>query len=388
MKVQAPLETPIRQRVASLLDGYHIDYATFLVVHLYADREQVSRAFRDPGSNREVESWRLLRIRDSLMSQIPEDKRTILIYLALIRMLGDVINLSELAASWAYVDSTRGGCMEPFKPEPLLQPNGDLTPEVRANLYSDAWIREYVDDNPEIRWVHYVHARLDKYIEDLQNVDAVLLSAELLNLDIDCQRSFAREVNPVPRVDRKQRKALCRSLTLANSILPPADVKKFIRGDFIVLPGQAIDLSLKLRGSLYAEGHGACGVCVLSKSGDSLADLCVYFEETPVLDQVVGFALHMLAGLEEELLTASNLTRVHPAGARHYLIRPLARDAPQARRAGWIQEMEYLDDTKTQWRDACLDSVFGEERASQLRRAFLDGRDQRAALTDGLAYFP
>lgn len=391
MQVQPPLATRFRDALHGLLNGDYIDYATFIVCHLYAEREALEAVLlRDISRN--DKAVELIGIRDVAMSQISDPRKLVIVYLGLLRLIGSVINLSEILSSWAFTDSTRGGALEPFKKRIILKPNGDLTPKVKRRLYSQKWIRGYVSRDSEIQHVRFVASRLAPHLDAFGSTEDVHISAELLNLDIDCY-NLGRLTSriDVPAVstdaDRDRRKTFKQSLRLLRSIIAEDEVNRFLGRQAIVVAGSNVDLSLRLRGSIYAEGHGACEVCVLSKVGEPLVDLCVYFEDTPVLDQVVGFVLHMYAGDEEELLCAANLSRVHVAGVRHKLIRPLLKNHTSQQQVWRLRELEYLDDTKLVWQSACLNRVFGAKQAEAMQATILSGATRRALLSDGLSHF-
>lgn len=395
MSIQPALSEVLHNRLHALLENYSIDYATFLTIHLYADRGLVERVLAEDGRHRNTVALDLMNLRDEVLSRGDKNKGFVLVCLGVIRMLGTVTSLAECLAAWAYTDSTVGGALQSIKTVPILRSDGSLTPKVRRRLYSPKWILRYVRSNEELLWTKFVSSRLYRLVDTYRVAEDICVSAELLNIDIDSYhlRAFESRINiPAPPTRsnerKRQRKVLRRSYELARSVLPNESVRRVMAGGSVILPGAQIDLSISSQKSLFSSGHGSCAVRVLSKAGEPLADLCVYFEDTPVLDQVVGFALHMSSGSEQELLCSANLTRVHPAGARHKLIRPLLKSWDSRYHERRLRELEYIGDTKQQWESACLDHVFGASRSAALQRTFLAGRAQRAALSDGLPALP
>lgn len=64
--------------------------------------------------------------------------------------------------------------------------------------------------------------------------------------------------------------------------------------------------------------------------GVELGGLCLYFEDTPVLDQLAALAMHVQAGEERDLVADGNLYSVTQYGLSHPILVGRKRDAAVA----------------------------------------------------------
>ncbi len=108
-----------------------------------------------------------------------------------------------------------------------------------------------------------------------------------------------------------------RAAVMAAGLLGAATVSAFARGEPVTLPGASCSLIVERTGPLHALGHGKMAVSVAAHDGTKLADLCVYIDQTPALDQLTAFALHTSAGIESEIIAASNIIRTYPGAEDH-----------------------------------------------------------------------
>jgi hypothetical protein len=379
-----------------MLDSGGIDYATFLTAHLYMSRSVVDRLLLNMGDaeSRKRMAHVLFDLRDAILPEVSADLRSVIVYLAVLHLSDYVINLSEIFASWAYTDSTYGGAAEDFKSKPVVRSDGSLTPKVRRRLYSPSWIRRYVKHGLEIGWIRYVRTRLDPHLDVVRDLSSVSAGIEQLQLHIERQQQLGEQsamsaAKPARTRPFQDRQVLARSLRLARSILPAKVVQDFFAGKSVVFSGETMDLAIKLRESAFSIGHGTCYVSGYSKAGEILVDLCVYFEDTPAFDQLVGFALHMSSGLEHELLTSANMVRAYPAGVKHPLVRRMIQGQSRFRCDRRLLELEYFNDTNDLWGFTCLEFVFGSWRSAMLRKVlFPEGALPRRSLTDSRSAFP
>jgi hypothetical protein len=81
-----------------------------------------------------------------------------------------------------------------------------------------------------------------------------------------------------------------------------------------------VSLEIARNRSVASTGHGALDVRLCTPDGTRLANICVYFDKTPALDQVAALALHLDAGEENAIIDTGNLFNVTPAGAEHALV--------------------------------------------------------------------
>jgi hypothetical protein len=126
-----------------------------------------------------------------------------------------------------------------------------------------------------------------------------------------------------PRSKKPGRRALARSVAAMRRFLGESDVKAFLAGDEVVLGGTYFDYVVRRRddtslldhSSDPSSGHIPYNLTVVDKGGVVMAQACVVFDRTPVLDQVVALSLHLRSAEDEEaILKTANLFGVTQAG--------------------------------------------------------------------------
>jgi hypothetical protein len=130
------------------------------------------------------------------------------------------------------------------------------------------------------------------------------------------------------------RRALRRSLALFHRFRPATEIKTFLDGRPLIIPGHRFDYRLQKRGDLLQHtmnpnsSHIPYDLQLFDKSGQFLAHGCLVIPGTPVIDQMLALILHV-QDVDEEwavIRTTNWLPRL-PA---HLLIRdvtPMARAA-------------------------------------------------------------
>jgi hypothetical protein len=79
-----------------------------------------------------------------------------------------------------------------------------------------------------------------------------------------------------------------------------------------MLQGQNMALEVSSRGDIARLGHGGLTVHLCTPAGDRLSGLCVYFDKTPVLDQVAAIAQCIFKqAVRPSLSTPAISTRSH-----------------------------------------------------------------------------
>ncbi len=132
-------------------------------------------------------------------------------------------------------------------------------------------------------------------------------------------REFASKAEHKDKKKQKQRRrAVMRSAAAAETILGRGSVMTLARGEPIFLEGSEFTFRVAVR-HLRA-GHGGVNVSLESRGGQRLTDLCLYFEDTPALEQAAAMALHIQSGDELDLLLTGNPFNVTAAGASHPLV--------------------------------------------------------------------
>jgi hypothetical protein len=127
------------------------------------------------------------------------------------------------------------------------------------------------------------------------------------------------------RAERSRRRVIRRSLSFLERIIGEDNARIFVSGDRITATGQHFQLIMKKNHRLSTSGHGSLEIEVADSNGIVLSNLCLYLEDTPVMDQVAAFAMDMRSGGEAEIISKGNLYKIRDeahANARLALLHP------------------------------------------------------------------
>jgi hypothetical protein len=163
-------------------------------------------------------------------------------------------------------------------------------------------------------------------------VDDNLEVAERISAALDSIfRRGAESRVPGEAIDKEQRKVLKRSLRAAEAFVPAETVTAFLNKKEVTVTGKNLVLKAIRTGKLTSKGHGAFSVSVCTKDSVFLARLCVYFDNTPVLDQLIGMVLFVLSGCEEEFIRKGNVVYLSSEGSKHPLFERDAKRVEELR---------------------------------------------------------
>lgn len=140
------------------------------------------------------------------------------------------------------------------------------------------------------------------------------------------------------------------STDMVRMMIAGEDVTLACPGSPFVFKVRAYKGAWLLNGTLSLTGHTPYQLSVHRADGSFLARLCVYFKETPVLDQLLALSMYINAGLEMELLQTANWFGIAPnqvEAVNQYLAttRPVLQEKlTQAQKgaggdAGWLAEI-------------------------------------------------
>jgi len=142
---------------------------------------------------------------------------------------------------------------------------------------------------------------------------------------------------PAGRFDRREmkagRKALQRGKHTYERIFGARgrqEIRTFLRGDPVVLTGTLFDYKIQKSYSAVEHSiapdraHVPFHLDLINKEGDRLAAGCIYFKDTPVVDQLMAMALHARTEADERAMLANiNLSDVSIVGAEDVLLRSI-----------------------------------------------------------------
>lgn len=339
---RARLDDHVEYFIDGASEANEIDGCTAVTLRLYGD-PIVTRNIVD--ANHPGKGWRgrcqngieLSNYASTLLARLPAERRGALIYGGLASLHHMIRELAKVLADWGATDETEGGAMKPFlRKRSRLQGDGSIFHRTARRIHSPSWIRRYIKQNEsgESRHLRTV-AKIAFDRIGLTPADTIRDGFAAIRADLNLQLEWQRQ-DYVPRpevqearnrvlrgtaagIPKDRRKILKRAAVLAAGILGASTVSALARGEPIAITGPTVALQVQKRTSLASLGHGHLSVAVTDHSGAHLADLCVYFDKTPALDQVTGLALWMKAGLEAELIEKANITSMGAAGYAHPL---------------------------------------------------------------------
>lgn len=374
MEVQRyPVSNEARYFLDCACEYEEVDSTTYFTMLLYAPRDQIDEIVNRPPSEglfsslaeRRAMCDDLARLATRILRQLPHDRAGKLIHTGLSEVPLRIKTIAEHMASWALTDATRGGCEISVRPIWRENRKGAPTAKVIRQIVSPRWVKRYVRKNStaiELKRIlpfvldragivpsGYIVDGLEEIQKDCmdqkERARAAMLDAFDLNLHEAALLRKARQPEPKHK-RRKRHKTIKRAAMLAAGLLGAATVSAFARGEDVVLPGIEADLSVRLTRSCSSLGHGAVSTDLLTKDGKHLSGLCVYFDNTPALDQLVAFKLHLDAGLEKELIESANLFAVGEEARDNPLVAERVRNRPDYDYINPVLRSEFEDNRR------------------------------------------
>jgi hypothetical protein len=385
-----------------------LDSGTATILQLYGNRTTIDRLCENAGIlDRERTAPRLLTAYAwEIAREMPTAEQGVLLGMGLLHRSYEAVNLSRHIAHWAIGDFAEGGYMEPHGN--ALTKDG-LTPSPRnmRRLMAPAWIRRHAKRNSETarirrntehhlacagqepwREISFERGRWEEMFDVLHQrqraeedrmwreariaMDAGVSAAAALGV-----RKNKREIKTKIR---RHRKIIRRAASAAELVLGADGVRAFIKGNLIIR-GQDIDFKVKPASSNGRIGHGGLDLAVLDKKGVKLVDLCLYYKDTPAIEQAASLALEVAAGDERAVLETANVINATQEGANHPVLaeRAAKRAAARTAEAGEVAQFHvcplggsewernlrdarndaYWEATKSIWIDAVRTEVFG-----------------------------
>lgn len=384
-----PLAPDVEYFIDAAVEHEEMDAGAALALKLYAPRRAlmdiIDEEYKHDGPahmrERIRKSDRLTAVADDILRHLPQPTAAPLAWAGVLHVRHWVRSNANMMAWWAQEDMIKGGCAEPYIEARSLGQARRMedyitTPKQRRRLSSPAWIRRYVKLDSSTRRLRHMGDVVLARVRDipLETVrDAATSIADMLESQHENYRRTNERVirqtmmqrMPVERNQlRKMRKVSVRAAKTAESVLGADAVRRWVQGQPIRITGQTVAIDAARTGSSALIGHGGVLLSAVDPStGRKLADMCLYHEKTPALDQVVAIALAIEAGEEADIIATANLSNLTDLGAKH----PLIEGHASARRsAPWrprniVQERneEYWTTHKDVYLEALGTAVLG-----------------------------
>lgn len=224
----------------------------------------------------------------------------------------------------------------------------DLTP-VLPEVYRDKDMTHPAVMNnmlvhPDLSQMHRSLSRLQDTLiafgedQDLRNISASLESIRSRHQATGLPDPSASAKHKLVTAKKQSigKKILRRSMNVFKQIVGAKELKAFLTGDGIEVEGHYFNYRMRrnpevdLVDNAYHPqgGHIPYKLTLMDKdSGLEMADICVYFEGTPAIDQVAAMIMHIQSGEEKAILEKANLFNVRPDFNR--VINQLVTDEPE-----------------------------------------------------------
>ena len=349
-----PIDPQTEYVIDSALEHDELDAGSHVALKLYAPRAELMRIIDDEDyvfdgadsmRTRVNRCEALATLADDILYQLPIQDRAPIAVAGWKAAHARIRSLAWHYAICAHQDVITGGCMIAWKrptggPESRRMHDYRLTPKQSRKLASPSWIKRYVRSEQEtadlVRVGRRVRARLAgvdmaSCADSAEKITQMLLAQheqyrrynarQIARMSTASQLSRMITTLGTRKFVRERRAVIKRAAVLAASVLGAANLSAFAAGRPVELSGETISLEVARLGSCGSMGHGQIAVVAIDPTSKRrLADLCVYHENTPALDQVTALALAMQAGDEAEIIETANLSRITDLGLQHPLI--------------------------------------------------------------------
>lgn len=392
MKMQtAPLAPDVEYFLDAALEHEELDATAALTLKLYAPRVAVmsiiDMEYKHDGPaymvQRVSKCDELTALADGILCQLPIETRAPLAWAGVRHVKHWVGGTANMLAWWAQEDMIKGGCGEPYKRARNRAhwrhiDRYTLMPSQRSRLYRKGWIRKYVwhsqDKNRLVAMGRRTRARISgmDWLSVRQQVDQISAMLEAQHegyrrTNERVIRQFAtRELRISGRDTKQRRKVVTKAAATAERVVGRENLNRWNTGQPVTIIGESVAFEIARSGSSSTMGHG--GLILTAVDPDSrrkLANMCLYHEKTPALDQLTALALAVSAGEEAEIMATANLSNVTDLGSKHPLIESHAsakREQPWRPRDIVAERNEaYWQATKPIWLDALGTQVLGRD---------------------------
>lgn len=122
-----------------------------------------------------------------------------------------------------------------------------------------------------------------------------------------------RKLKPV-KIEQRTRSAIKKGINMLTALVGPEPVRSYISGDGFKLEGNLFDYKVSKTVGIISHtqntgnGHTPYRLTIFEKGTETvLGDACVYFKDTPVIDQLIALTFFIRNGEEEELIKTANI---------------------------------------------------------------------------------
>lgn len=181
---------------------------------------------------------------------------------------------------------------------------------MKNNNYNGITAKESLD------WlIHNRNVKAIEYKAQMESVYAQELEYEDSCCSKEDDKSFIEKALKIKKSKALgyAKKAIKRGLKTLEQYIDKEDVVLFNSGDGFVVEGGLFNYRFKKSHTSLIEHtldpisyHIPYDLIVMNKDNLELANLCIYFDETPIIDQVISAVLYLQSGNEKELIESGN----------------------------------------------------------------------------------
>lgn len=137
------------------------------------------------------------------------------------------------------------------------------------------------------------------------------------------RKNFEYNDRPVKQLRKDTKfikKVAAKSVSLAEQFLGKETTRIFLGNDYIDIIGKDFKFKVRKQSNLFDYNH--LEIKIHDKiSDDYLCNLCFYYDNTPIADQLVALMLDIQAGNEDKVMSVGNCFKVSNVGAEHKLLK-------------------------------------------------------------------
>lgn len=371
-----PLPGLVEFFLDSALEEGEIDGCTYMTCRLYGYSEILYPIADGPfeGLHRRLSKCdEMAAHADDILAKLPVERRLGLLWEGAASIPTELSRLATVLAYWAIGDEVEGGYLLPFKKPRKLMRDGSVPKGIWRRCCSPRWIHRYIKNDRPVqgrrkrcyetmhRVARFSEGRMPMADNSLheammrqmaRRTNDPAYSAEWSRVTDDrilrhglghletrysgttaaAQAEILAQRKRVRLEHRNRKHVLKRAVPLAIDVLGKEPVRDLAQGKSIMLMGTECGFLVRPRTSLAMQGHGGLSVELVDTEHKPLASLCVYYKDTPVIDQVTALALEVKSGLEREIVATANVIQTrhenaweHPVLAFHNLQRHTMR---------------------------------------------------------------
>ena len=211
-------------------------------------------------------------------------------------------------------------------------PQNNLYIEKESDMYKEENIIHLLERNKEQEWI----AMLGTMFNDFCDVKSKLDIKGFLKWEQNRIRQISNNIasltvnNISPKLQKNHqkkqlialkqgKKVLKKGIKTFTNLFGQQDIKAFISGEDFIIEGDLYNYRVSKKYNLIQYSvdtymtHIPYRLQLLTKENIVLADGCIIFENTPVIDQLIAMMLHIKNGNEEEILKKTNFFNTQDA---------------------------------------------------------------------------